>query len=32
MPATRRKADPHGFDDALRVASSARRVPHEFVR
>jgi hypothetical protein len=31
MPATRRKKDPYGFDDALRVAVRGKRVPHEFV-
>src|SRR5207244_12335911 len=31
MRGTRRKKDPHGFDDALRVAVRGKRVPHEFV-
>jgi hypothetical protein len=31
MPATRPKADAHGFDEALRVAGRARRMPHAFV-
>src|SRR5260370_8076710 len=31
MRGTRRKIDPYGFDDALRVAVRGKRVPHEFV-
>src|SRR2546430_15864843 len=31
MRGTRRKKDPYGFDDALRVAVRGKRVPHEFV-
>jgi hypothetical protein len=31
MRGTRRKTDPYGFDDALRVAARGKRVPHEFV-